>query len=418
MNILMLSDVYFPRVNGVSTSMQTFCRELVGSGHAVTVVAPDYGMPDPAPEFEIIRLSSRRIFFDPEDRLIRKSAARTIVPELARRRWDVIHIHTPFRAHAIGVALSRLTGRPTVESYHTYFEEYVANYLPWFPTAPMRFFVRMFSRRLCAAVDHLIVPSAEMADVLRRYGIETGSTVVPTGIRLDEFAGGDAAKFRGAHGIGATQPMLLTVSRLAIEKNIDFLLEVARLVKREFEDFVFVVAGEGPDAPRLKRRAESLGLAAHVRFLGNLDRRTTLLDCYRAADVFVFASSTETQGLVLIEAMACGTPIVSTAVMGTATVLRDARSALISEENAETFAACVTRLLRAPHERAGLSAAGPIDARKWGAQALMRGIVALYEQLAQASRKDAPLRGGPVRRTRAPAPDRAAPAAAETRDNS
>ena len=389
MNILMLSDVYFPRVNGVSTSMQTFCRELVGFGHRVTIVAPDYGIADDDSEFEIIRLPSRRIFFDPEDRLIRKSAACRIALELACRSWDVIHIHTPFRAHQIGVELARKTGRPTVESYHTYFEEYVANYLPWFPPKILRFFVRRFSRRLCESVDHLIVPTTEMADVLRGYGIRTPSTVVPTGIRLEEFARGDAARFRRTHGFGEAQLLLLTVSRLAIEKNIDFLLEVARILKGEF-DFAFVIAGEGPDAPRLGRLTRTLGLDKHVRFLGNLDRYTTLVDCYSAADVFTFASSTETQGLVLIEAMACGAPIVSTAVMGTATVLRDTRSALISEGDAEAFAANVARLLRSPAERAALSAAGPLDAEKWSASALMRKVIGMYEHLADARPSDVP----------------------------
>jgi glycosyltransferase involved in cell wall biosynthesis len=382
MNILMLSDVYFPRVNGVSTSMQTFCRELVRLGHRVTIVAPDYGTTEPDAEFEIVRLPARRIFFDPEDRLIRKSAARRIVEELARRSWDVIHVHTPFRAHEIGVALARRTGRSIVESYHTYFEEYVANYLPWFPPRLMRFFVRRFSRKLCESVDHLIVPTSEMAAVLKGYGIATPSTVVPTGIRLEEFARGDAKRFRAAHGFAADAPLLLTVSRLAIEKNIDFLLEVARVLKAQQLDFTFVIAGEGPDAPRLKRLVATLDLADRVRFLGNLDRDSALLDCYSAADVFVFASSTETQGLVLIEAMACGAPIVSTAVMGTATVLRGARSALIGEENVESFAALVARLLRSPDERKALSAAGPLDAEKWSAGALMRNVVATYERLA------------------------------------
>jgi glycosyltransferase involved in cell wall biosynthesis len=273
-----------------------------------------------------------------------------------------------------------------VESYHTYFEEYVANYLPWFPSKVLRFFVRRFSRRLCESVDHLIVPTAEMAEVLRGYGIGTPSTVVPTGIRLEEFAHGDAARFRSAHGIGEAQLLLLTVSRLAIEKNIDFLLEVARILKREFDDFVFVIAGEGPDAPRLGRLTRTLGLDEHVRFLGNLDRYTALVDCYSAADVFMFASSTETQGLVLIEAMACGAPIVSTAVMGTATVLRDTHSALISEGDVNAFAANVARLLRSPKERAAFSAAGPPDAEKWSAGALMRKVVSMYEHLANARR--------------------------------
>jgi 1,2-diacylglycerol 3-alpha-glucosyltransferase len=386
LNILMISDVYFPRVNGVSTSMQTFCRELVGFGHAVTIVAPDYGIADSDTEFEMIRLPSRRIFFDPEDRLIKKSAVQPVVRELARRPWDVIHIHTPFRAHQIGVMLARITGRPTVESYHTYFEEYIANYLPWFPPPLLRFFVRRFSRRLCENIDQLIVPTAEMAAVLRGYGIGTPSTVVPTGIRLEEFAHGDGERFRRDHGIGETQPMLLTVSRLAIEKNIDFLLKVARALKAEFDDFVFVIAGEGPDAPRLRRATRSLGLDTQVRFLGNLDRRTALLDCYSAADVFMFASSTETQGLVLIEAMACGAPIVSTAVMGTATVLRDTHSALVSKGDVDGFAALVARLLRSPAERKVLSAAGPEDAARWGAAALMRNVVAMYERLASNDR--------------------------------
>jgi 1,2-diacylglycerol 3-alpha-glucosyltransferase len=401
MNILMISDVYFPRVNGVSTSMQTFCRELVGFGHAVTIVAPDYGVAEGETEFEMIRLPSRRIFFDPEDRLIKKSAMRRVVSDLVRRSWDVIHIHTPFRAHQIGVALARMTGRPTVESYHTYFEQYVANYLPWFPPSLLRFFVRRFSRRLCENIDHLIVPTAEMAEVLRSYGIGTPSTVVPTGIRLEEFASGDGARFRRDHGVAETQPMLLTVSRLAIEKNIDFLLEVARSLKAEFDDFVFVIAGEGPDAPRLHRVTRSLGLDAHVRFLGNLDRSTTLLDCYSAADVFIFASSTETQGLVLIEAMACGAPIVSTAVMGTATVLRDTHSALVSKGDVDAFAALVARLLRSPAERQVLSAAGPEDAARWSATALMRNVVAMYERMASNDRSGAALHASVAQSARA-----------------
>jgi glycosyltransferase involved in cell wall biosynthesis len=123
-----------------------------------------------------------------------------------------------------------------------------------------------------------------------------------------------------------------------------------------------------------------------VRFLGNLDRNSALLDCYGAADVFVFASSTETRGLVLIEAMACGAPIVSTAVMGTATVLRGTHSALISEGDVDAFAARVARLLRSPAERRALSAAGPLDAAKWSATALMRDVVGMYERLAAAGR--------------------------------
>ena len=127
-----------------------------------------------------------------------------------------------------------------------------------------------------------------------------------------------------------------------------------------------------------RRLVRERRLEAHVVFLGNLDRRTTLLDCYRGADAFLFASPTETQGLVLIEAMALGVPIVSTAVMGTATVLRDAASALVAPEHVEGFAAQVARVLRDAQLRALLSAAGPRDARAWSHDALMQRVLNVY----------------------------------------
>jgi 1,2-diacylglycerol 3-alpha-glucosyltransferase len=382
MNILMVSDVYFPRVNGVSSSIRTFARELKRLGHAVTIVTPDYGANgDEQPEFDMIRLPARTIFFDPEDRLIRGSAINGAIERLSSREWDVVHIHTPFRAHQLGVKLARRIGKPTVESYHTFFEEYVGHYLPWLPKRLSRFGARYFSRSLCHGVDHLIVPSDEMTDVLKRYGITTPSSVIPTGIHLDEFRGGDGQRFRRAHGIDHDRPTIVTVSRLSAEKNIGFLLDVARVLIDEFPRLVFILAGEGPDAERLKRRAGQIGLKDNVVFVGNLDRRTQLLDCYKAGDVFVFASPTETQGLVLLEAMSLGVPVVSTAVMGTATVLKDARSARISSENVGDFAANVAMLLRSNAERKKLSDAGPRDAEAWSAPVLMEKVVSLYRDL-------------------------------------
>ncbi|BDU16784.1 glycosyltransferase [Lysobacter auxotrophicus] len=389
MNLLMLSDVYFPRVNGVSTSIRTFARSLARMGHAVTIVAPDYGddsgqeQHDGHGEFEVLRVPARVIFFDPEDRLMRADAARAMRDALGLREWDVIHIHTPFRAHAMGVQLAREMGVPTVETYHTYFEEYVGHYLPWLPTALGRFVARAASRRLCHGVDHLIVPSAQMVEVLQRYGIDTPHTVLPTGIDLAEFQGGDGARFRERHGIAGDVPTLVTVSRLSLEKNIGFLLRIVQRLVGEFPDLLFLIAGEGPDEARLRRLAGELRIEANVRFFGNLDRRTTLLDAYKAGDAFVFASPTETQGLVLIEAMALGVPIVSTAVMGTATVLRDTHSAVIAQEDVEAFAAQVAQVLRSPELRARLSAAGPNDARRWSSDTLMRQVESLYGSLAQ-----------------------------------
>lgn len=383
--VLMLSDVYFPRVNGVSTSIRSAARWLVRAGHAVTLVAPDYGTSAPprydtelGERFEVVRIPSRRIFFDPEDRLMRKDALERLLPSLAARPWDAVHVHTPFRAHQLGVRLRRSTGRALGETYHTYFEAYVGHYLPWLPRVASEAIARRMSRRLCNAVDHLIVPTREMAAVLTRYGVRTASTVLPSGLELDEFQGGDGHAFRRRHGIDPQRPVLLTISRLAREKQIDFLLRVAHALVPRFPTLLLVVAGEGPDASRLQALARELDLGSNVLFLGNLDRRGALLDGYRAADLFVFASPTETQGLVLIEAMALGVPIVSTAVMGTATVLRDARSALVVPEKLASFAEGVAGLLRQPERRTAMAAAGPADARAWSADALMPRLLEVY----------------------------------------
>jgi 1,2-diacylglycerol 3-alpha-glucosyltransferase len=394
MDILMLSDVYFPRVNGVSTSIRTFAKSLVAMGHRVTLVVPDYGVgkeqrdrdAEFGARFEVIRVSARVVFFDPEDRLMRAGALRALRKRLAGRRWDVIHVHTPFAAHWLGVQLGRMCTVPVVETYHTYFEEYIAHYLPLAAPAILRSLARRLSRRVCHAVDHVIVPTPEMADLLAGYGVRTPATVLPTGIDLSEFAGGSNSSFRQRHGIDPKRPVMVTISRLAIEKNIAFLLRVARVLLNTFPTLLFVIAGEGPDAGRIAHLVETLGLERNVLLLGNLDRRTELLDCYRAANAFVFASPTETQGLVLIEAMALGVPIVSTAVMGTATVLRGSSSAIVSTGEVGDFADRVGQVLRDPALQASLSAAGPRDAERWASGPIMRRVVGLYDALARSER--------------------------------
>ncbi len=139
-----------------------------------------------------------------------------------------------------------------------------------------------------------------------------------------------------------------------------------------------MIAGEGPALPHLRALVERLGLTDNICFVGYLARDSELLDCYRAGDVFVFASRTETQGLVLLEAMAQGTPVVSTAVMGTRDVLRDGVGALIAVEDADAFAAKVLQVLQDPHCRARLAATAPDYAHSWSAARLAERMTDFY----------------------------------------
>jgi len=376
----MLSDVYFPRVNGVSTSIATFRRELAALGHRVTLVAPAYGPADPA-EPDLLRAPARRIPFDPEDRLLRRTALRDLAMVAAHGGVDLVHVQTPFVAHGEGVRLARALGVPVVETYHTHFEQYFEHYLPFFPRRLLRALARSLARRQGNAVDRLIVPSRAMQEVLTAYGVKTPLAILPTGLSRAEFAGGNGARFRAAHGIPAERPLLLHVGRLGHEKNVLFLLEVFAALVRERPDALLLFAGEGPARPALERRARELGVSAQVVFVGYLERRAALLDCYRAADVFLFASRTETQGLVLLEAMALGVPIVTTAELGTRDLLAAGRGARVVAEKRSHFVAAILEILGDRAERERLGREGRELARQWSSEALAERLVALYRGL-------------------------------------
>lgn len=382
MRILMISDVYFPRVTGVSTSIQTFAREFVARGHRVTLIAPDYGQ-DSAPEpFEILRIPSRYLLIDPEDRMLRPRAVMRH-PRLRQDSapFDLIHIHTPFFAHYLGLALARRFAVPVVESYHTFFEQYLHHYVPFLPSALMRWVARRFSTAQCNDVHALAVPSQAMLDILECYGVRTPATVIPTGIEPARFTPGEGARFRARFGIPERRPVLVHVSRLAFEKNIDFVLRAMVRVRARVPDVLLVIAGDGPARRQLASLGQSLGLADNLLFTGYLDRDGSLEDCYCAGAALVFASRTETQGLVLLEAMAMGVPVVSTAVMGTAEVLAGGGGSLIAADNEEDFAAKAVQVLEDPALRARLSLEAVEHAHSWSAPVLAERMLHLYSSV-------------------------------------
>ena len=130
MKILFISDVYFPRINGVSTSISTFVGQFRELGHEVTLIAPEYGIKT-KDEAWIKRIPARNIYFDPEDKLMKYGQALDLLGELRREGYDLVHVHTPFVAHYLGRKLAHLLDVPCVETYHTFFEDYLHHYLPF-----------------------------------------------------------------------------------------------------------------------------------------------------------------------------------------------------------------------------------------------------------------------------------------------
>ncbi len=386
MRILMLSDVYFPRVNGVSTSIRNFRKELEALGHEVTVIAPAYGADD-GDDPNVMRVASRFVPIDPEDRMMKRGDINALLPRLTERKFDIVHIMTPFVAHYAGLALSRHWGIRRVVTYHTHFEEYLHHYLRPMPRVALRSLVRRFNRSQCNDVDAVVVPSQAMLDVLRGYGIERPIEIIPTGLDEHFFKPGDGLRFRRTHNIDPARPVLVHIGRMAHEKNIEFLLHMVTALRDNIADVLLVLAGEGPAVPHLQKLAHKLGLDNNVHFVGYLKREGSLLDCYAAGDVFVFSSRTETQGLVLLEAMAQGTPVVSLAELGTLDILGAQRGALLSGHHTGEFSYQVQRVLQDRPLHSRLRDEARAHARTWSAQKFALRKAAFYETTIAASRQ-------------------------------
>ena len=378
MRVLMVSDVYFPRINGVSTSIETFRGALAARGTETRLVAPDYGDGSVAPG--VVRVPARQVPGDAEDRLVhyRKMCRAT---RTAAADCDVIHIQTPFAAHYAGQGAARSLGRPVIATYHTLFEEYLQHYIPWLPARVLRALARRFSASQCNGLDAVIVPSSAMRERLQEYGVQRPIHVLPTGLPAAAFSPGDALGFRARHGIALERPVALFVGRVAHEKNIAFLLEAVAHARHRLPDLLFLITGEGPARGDLERQTARLGLGENVRFLGYLDRKQELPSAYAAADAFVFASRTETQGLVLLEAMAQRCPVVGLSVMGTADILEPRRGCRIAPDDPVGFAGVLVELLNDPETCVRLGEQARIFAREWSDQEMAGRLADLYRNL-------------------------------------
>jgi len=348
MNIVMMTNTYLPQVGGVARSVAAFAAEYRRRGHRVLVVAPEYE-DQPVREVDVLRIPAIQHFNGSDFSAVLPFSG-LLTEELDAFRPDIVHAHHPYLLGMTALRTARYRGLPLVFTHHTLYEQYT-HYVPGDSPVFRRFVIELAVRyaNLC---DQVFAPSESIAALLAERGVHTPIRVVPTGVDRTLFAPGDGAAFRRERGIPEDAYVVGHLGRLAPEKNLEFLARaVARFLGAE-PRARFLLVGAGPSQSVVQAVCEQAGLAERLHLAGIL-RPPELVAAYHAMDVFAFASKSETQGMVLTEAMAAGVPVVGLDAPGVREVVEDGQNGrLLHEETVESFAAALQWAASLPpHDR-------------------------------------------------------------------
>jgi 1,2-diacylglycerol 3-alpha-glucosyltransferase len=334
MNILMMTNTYVPHVGGVARSVAAFTSELRRFGHRVVVVAPEYE-DDPNDEEDTIRIPAIQ-HFNGSDFSAVLPIPGFLDAHLHRFQPDVVHSHHPFLIGSTAVRVAAKHRAPLVYTQHTMFEQYT-HYVP-VDVPRMASFVVNLCTGYANMAEQVIAPSESVARILRQRGVIKPIETIATGVFLSQFEHGNGDAVRASASIPREAFVVGHVGRLAPEKNLEFLSQaVARFLLDE-PGAHFLIVGYGPSEEKMRRFFKQHGLGNRVHFLGKR-RDQALIDAYHAMNVFAFSSKSETQGLVLMEAMAAGVPAVALDASGVRDVVRDrANGYMLRDERADSFA--------------------------------------------------------------------------------
>ncbi len=381
--ILMCSESYLPRISGVAHSLHALTSGLRARGLRVVIAAPKYpGYRDADPD--VVRFPSLRPPHQPEFPLAIPYAP-AVWRRLLDEDLDLVHTHAPFLMGAVAARLSRRRRLPLVFTHHTLYDEYV-HYVPFVSrkvgAAAVRRFVTAYANR-CACV---IAPSRTVAQRLREHGVNTRIETIPTGA-IDPvlFGSLDPSGVRRAYAIPADRPLLVTASRLAKEKSVDLVLEAfARILARRAASLL--VVGGGPQERPLQELAHRLGVSVHTVFTGLLPHRRAL-ECLAAGDIFMYGSQTETQGMVVVEAMAAGLPVVAVDAGGVPDAVHDGSTGYLVPPNADALASRALALLDDPGLRKMMGRTGMDASRAYSLDVVTQRVIDLYRSLVPAERR-------------------------------
>lgn len=362
MNIALFTDSFFPRINGVVVSVNSFAIKLSELGHNVLIVTSTYTEKqqidgqyiekdlDKNQPFSILRLKSKPMFFSPADRSIFLSQWQLTLDTLDAFKPDVLHVNTEWVAGRFAVRYNKLRKTPLVFTLHTYWEKYISNYVKFVMPQLLPFIVKTGEHPYLQNASQLIVPTEQMIQVAQKYGVNCPITILPTGIPdLNQQYDKQTAlsikeKLYSEFPKLQSSRLLIYIGRLAKEKNLPFLLDMLEKVKKTHPDTVLLIVGGGPKEGDLKSLAQKSPVGDSVFFTGFV-KSEDVIYYYSLGEVFVFPSKTETQGLVTLEAMRSGIPVVAIGEMGTIDVMQGDHGGFMVKDDIDEFSSKVCLLL-------------------------------------------------------------------------
>lgn len=300
-----------------------------------------------------------------------------MLPVFRRHHFDLVHTHTPFTVGFVGLRWAESHGLPIVSTYHTLYDKYT-HYIPLLPKRYVRYKIAKHTNFYYNHVDHVITPGVASSDWLRQHRVRTPVTEIPTGIPQARRIDQDEAR-RALRALPG-QRVALYVGRLAEEKNLGVLMEAMRRALRADPSLVFWVVGDGPVREKYRRVAGGMGIGDRVRFFGFVPRDE--VDAfYAAADVFVFASMTETQGLVVTEAMSYGLPAVVVNAGGAAGAVVDGVNGVLVRNSPDELCGAVGRVLGDEGLYSRLSDGAVVSGREASVPRMVDRVMAIYEEV-------------------------------------
>jgi len=333
LKVLMVTNTYTPIIGGVERSIIAFTDEFRKLGHDVLILAPKFNNM-PKSEKNVIRVSALRRF-NGSDFSVRIPIPAEVDKVLRNFKPDIVHSHHPFLLGDTALRIANKNQAPLVFTHHTKYEDYT-HYVPGDSKAMKKFVIEL-STGYAQLADHVFAPSQSIADLIRARGVTTPVTVVPTGVDFDRFAQGSGDAFRQKYNLVPTDFVVGHVGRLAVEKNLIFLCKSLVSFLKQHQNTRFLLIGKGPLEEIIKEIFNKEGLSSRLLMTGVLQGQE-LIDAYHAMDVFAFSSLTETQGMVLTEAMAASVPVVAIDASGVREVLNDKiNGRMLSDQNETSF---------------------------------------------------------------------------------